>query len=808
MVRQTIRRLRRSPGLTLTALLTLAIGTGAAAAMFSVINGVLLQPLPYPESDRLVALTHQFRSATGLPASTAIYFTYRDNNRAFQSVALWTAGTASVTGRGRPEEVRLLRTTFEFLPTLQVVPAKGRTFTAAEDQPGGPRAVILTHGYWQRRFGGTAVVGSNLTIDAQPYTVVGILPDTFRFPEAADLMLPMQPNRAVSYTGPLGENAIARLRDGVALDTANADVDRMVPIVAKTFPPVPGMDARAFTNLEFKGDVQSLKALVVGDLVTVLWVLMGTVGLLFVVACVNVANLQLVRTDARAHELAVEASLGASTGHIVRGLLLESTLLGLAGGGIGLLLAAAGLPALLTFASDQIPLSVDVAISGNVIAFTVAISLGGGVLFGAIPMLRYLRRPPASANTWSRSQTKGRGTHLVQSQLLAAQVALAFVLLVAGGLMLRTFQSLRAVDPGFTDPDRLQTLTVSLPRTIAPTFADARQRLQALQERLAAAPGVSAVGFATRVPLGATGPSTPFFVETAPSSSAQARRPQEFRFVSPGFFQTMGIRLVAGRAFDWTDQGGARRVAIVSESMARTAWGNAETAVGKRIRMTPAEPWAEVVGVVGDVHHESLVEAPEQAVYLTLGERMAEFMGRTVTFVVRSDRVGTSGFLEGLQEAVWSVAPELPLAQTQSMGSIWRRAMDRTTLTLILIGITGTMAALLGLIGIYGVTSYVVSQRFREMGIRMALGAQALALWRTLLGRVALLTAVGVALGVGTAVALSRQITPLLYGVTAVDPATYSLMSALLLATALMAGAVAARRVTSGAPLRALGTDG
>jgi predicted permease len=807
MVRQTVRRLRRSPSLTLTALLTLAIGISASAAMFSVINAVLLRPLPYPDSERLVALTHRFEAGGrgGLPASPALYFTYREHNRTFESVALWAPGTASVTGSVPPEEVKVLRATFEFLPTLRVVPALGRSFTAAEDQPGGPRTVIVSHGYWQRRFGGAPALGWPLIVDGQPHTVVGVLPESFRFAHAADLVLPLQPRRDVAYVGPFGDNALARLRDGVTLEAARADVNRMIPIMMETFPPVPGMNLQSFRSLRLRSELQPLQSNVIGTLDDVLWVLMGTVALLFVIACVNVANLQLVRTDERQHDLAVATAIGASKARIVGDLLFENLLLGVAGGGIGLALAAAGLPVLLRMAVNQLPLPATVSIDPQVMIFTAAISLAGGLLFGAIPAVRYLWTVPTVTNAGPRTRSGGRTTRLVQNHLLAAQVALALVLLVAAGLMARTFQSLGAVETGFTGAERVQTLTLSLPASVVPDFAEARRRFRALQERLAGAPGVDDVSFASRVPLGATGPSGPFR-----SAAIPARGAQEFRFVAPGFFRTMGIRLVAGRAFEWTDHEGVRRLAMVSESWARAMWGSAEAALGKGIRMGEAGPWVEIVGVAADVHHESLVERPEDTVYLTLGpgEQLAPFMSRTVTFVVRSDRVGTQGFVESLQRAVWSLEPNVPVAQIERMSDLRSRAMERTELTLVLIGITGSMAALLGLIGIYGVTTYVVSQRFREMGIRMALGAQAMALYRMLLTSVVLTAAVGIVLGIGLALALSRQIMPLLFGVTAMDTATYSLMSVMLLATALLAGAVAARRVTSGAPLRALRTDG
>jgi putative ABC transport system permease protein len=805
MVRQTVRRLRRSPALTLTALATLAIGIGASAAMFSVINAVLLRPLPYPDSERLVALIHRFEAygRGGLPASPALYFTYREHNRTFESVALWNASTASVTGSNLPEEVQVLQASHEFLPTLGVVPALGRPFTATEDQPNGPRTVIVSHGYWQRRFGGAPVIGQPLTVDGQPRTVIGVLPETFRFARAADLVLPLQPDRALAYAGPLGGNALARLRDGITLEAARADVNRMIPIMADTFPPVPGMNLQGFRSARMRSDLQSLKSNVIGTLDDVLWVLMGTVGLLFLIACVNVANLQLVRTDERQHDLAVSAAIGASKARVVGDLLLENLLLGVVGGGIGLTLAAAGLPVLLRVAVNQLPLPAAVSIDPQVMIFTAVISLAGGLLFGAIPAARYFWNVPTVTNSGGRTQSAGRATRLVQNHLLAAQVALALVLLVAAGLMARTFQSLRAVETGVTGAERVQTMTLSLPASVVPDFAEARRRLRALQERLAGAPGVDAVSFASRVPLGATGPSSAFFLAAGPAPNSQ-----EFRFVAPDFFRTTGIRLVAGRSFNWNDQDGTRRVAMVSASWATATWGSAQAALGKGIRMTPAEPWAEVVGVVADVHHESLVERPENAIYLTLGERLAPSMSRTVTFVVRSNRVGTPGFAESLQRAVWSLEPDVPLARVERMSDLRSRAMERTELTLVLIGITGTMAALLGLVGIYGVTSYVVAQRFREMGIRMALGAQALTLWRMLLGRVALLAALGVAVGLVTAATLSRQMTPLLFGVAAMDPITYSVMSAALLTTALAAGAMAARRVTSDAPLRSLRADG
>ena len=802
-IRQTLRRLRRSPAFALTTIVVLGTGIAATSAIFSVVYGVLIQPLPYPQPQRLIALTH--RSSNGqdrLPASTALYFTYRDHNRTFESVALWTADTATITGAGTPEEVRALDATFELLPMLGVHPQAGRVFTSTDDQPGSAPTVILSDGYWQRRFGAGQVLGRRLTVDGVPHEIIGVLPRSFRFlRQDADVVLPLQPNRARSFVGPLGENGIARLRPNVTVEDASRDIERMMPMLLSSFPPAPG------TNPRIQGlhpDLRYLQDAVVGDLRDVLWVMMGTIAMLLVMACANVANLQLVHAEGRQHEFTVQAALGASRWRIARGMLGENVLMALIAGALGVGLARVALPALLDMAAGQVPGALEIRIGWPVIGFAIAVSIISGFVFGTAAAVRHTRPAISAAlGTSGRSVSTGRESQRIRSGLLVAQVALALVLLVAAGLMLRTFQAVRSVNAGFEPSADVQTVDISIPAGATRDFKTAIRKFNDIQDRVGAIAGVDVVGFASRVPMGRTGPSGGFIVEdVTPIGVAPPQR--EFRFVSPGFFTTIGTPLIAGRDFTWTDHHASRRVAVISERMARREWGSVPAAIGKRIRMSSAEPWREIVGVVGDVHHESLVEPPPDSVYLALGEPLAQFMSRTVTFVVRSSRAGSQDFVKELQAAVWSVDGTVPLANVQTLADYYRRAMERTTLTLLLLGVTSGMALLLGLVGIYAVVSHLVSLRVREIGIRLALGAQMGALRRMLVGRVLALVLVGLAIGIVASTVLASLMETLVFGVTPRDVATYLQVSVLLGVAAVCAGYLPAQRITRMDPTSAL----
>jgi predicted permease len=805
---QTIRRLLRAPGFTLTTVLTLAIGIGATTAIFSVVNGILIKPLPFPESDRLIALRHQTPSdgSFNQAASPALYFTYRENSETLESVALWFPNTASVTGAGDPEEVRRLQVTHEFLPTLDVEPSLGRGFTEADDQPGSAGTVMLSYAYWQRRFGSDAdVIGRTLVVDGAPREVIGVLPQGFRFlQQTADILMPAQPNRQFALVPSIGERGIARLKDGVTLEEALADAERQMPILFESFPLVPGFTRERLERSQFGPNFRFLKEDIVGDLDDVLWLLMGTIGMLLLVACANVANLQLVRTEARDQELAIRIALGAGWTRIARSLLLESMTLGLAGGALGLLLAAAGLPVLLSAAAQDLPSVFEIRIDVKVLLFALLVALASGLVFGSIPVLKYAgARVSGTLGATGRTFSASRERHRVRNTLVVAQVAVALVLLVASGLMIRTFQSLRDVDAGFTEPEEIQTLTLSIPQATAPDFARVIQMLEDIQNGLAVVAGIESVGFSTFLPLPQAGPNGPYFVQTKPDTTPLS---YEFRYTSPDFFRTLGTPLVAGRDFRWEDYYDAsRQLVIVSENLATQEWGSPTAALGKRVRRGPNAPWLEVVGVAGDLRYDGLTQPAPLTIYHTLTEQFAQFSGRRMSFAIRSpERVGTAGFIDDLQAAIWSVNPELPLAGVQTMGDLYERETARTSLTLVLLAITGGMALLLGLVGIYGVVHYMLTHRTREIGIRKALGAIDTHLRRMLVGHVVVLVAIGVAFGLGAAAALSRLIESQLYGVTSLDFVTYASVAALLFAAALLAAHVAARRVTEIDPMQAL----
>jgi putative ABC transport system permease protein len=808
-LRHAVRRLLRAPGFTLATVLTLAICIGATTAIFSVVNGILIQPLPFQQSERLVALTHRQQAGlSNLPASPAIYFTYRDHSETFESVALWLTNTASITGAGNPEEVQTLVTTHEFLPTLGVQPALGRSFTAADDQPGGPKTVILSHGYWQRRYGGAEnVLGEALDVDGAPYTVIGVLPRDFRFSQrTAEILVPMQPNRSLAPVGPLGENGIARLKPGVTLADASADVDRMISIMIETFPAMPGMDMRTLTSTRLQADLRPLKDYFVRDLGEVLPVLLGTIAMLLLIACANIANLQLVRTSSRSRELAIRAALGAGTRSLAGSLLLESALLAVVGGVAGLALAAAALPVLLGVAAQNLPVVLRITIDSTVLGVWLATSLAAGLLFGSLPAARFaVPRVAIVLGGAGRAPGVTRERHRTRNALVVAQVAIALVLLVASGLMIRTYEALRDVDPGFTAPTSLQTVRISIPPAVEPSFARVLRMQNDIQDRLVGVAGVESAGFISALPLG-FGPSTGLFLQDKVLPPGQGPTNREFRYVSPGFFEAFGTALIAGRTFEWRDNYEDRRVALISESLARAEWGTAEAAIGKQLRMFPTEPWYEIVGVVGDIPLEGL-DQPTEAFYFPQSHLLAQFQSRNVTYVLRSERVGTPGFVEEIQSAIWSVSGSLPLASVQSMDDVYRRSLARTSLTLVLLAITASMALLLGLIGVYGVISYSLAQRTHEIGVRLALGAQTATLKRMLLGQVLLLVGVGVGLGLAGAAALSRSLRTLLFGVGELDPATYVAVAAVLIVAALLAGYLPARRVTRIDPMQALRTE-
>ncbi|HEX4595234.1 MAG TPA: ABC transporter permease [Bryobacteraceae bacterium] len=819
-VRYAWRTLRHNPMFTAVALLTLAIGIGANTAVFSVVNGVLLKPLPYPKPEELVALRQVAPGAAGLAnfadgllLSPSMYFTYAEQTRTSQSLGVWFSGSANVTGLGEPEQVRTVGVSDGVLQALGVAPTIGRWLSQADQVPRSPERVVLSFGYWQRRFGGDpAVVGRNIRIDSRSREIVGVMPQGFRLVSADfDVILPLAFERGKLILAGFGFQGIARLKPGVTIAQGNADIARMVPIWMDSWSNGPGTNPRIYETWRITPVIRPLKQDVVGNIGNVLWVLMGTIGIVLVIACANVANLLLVRAESRQQELAVRAALGAGWGRIVRELLLESVLLGLVGGMLGLGLAYAGLRLLVAMGPAGLPRLNEISVDPRALWFTLIVSLLSSILFGSIPAFKYAGdKISLSLRGGGRTLSDSRERHRTRNVLVVAQVALAMVLLVSSGLMIRTFQALRTVEPGFTNPEEIQTMRISIPRSLVAEPERATRIQNDILDKLAGIPGVTSAAFASAMPMEGIDPAWDnIFIEGKTYDPSVIPPLRMFKNVSPGFFATAGTRIIAGRDLTWTEVYGHRPAAMVSENLARELWGTPSDALGKRFREFQGMAWQEVIGVVQDVRENGVNERAPEIVYWP--SMMANLYGpggldtiRTVTFVIRSRRAGTEGFLNQVRQAVWSVNASLPLASVRTMQDVYSRSLGRTSFTLVMLGIAGAMALLLGLIGIYGVVSYAVSQRRREIGIRLALGAQPEELRRMFVRHGLELAVAGVAIGLAAAVALTGGMSSLLFGVSRLDPVTYAAMPVVLVAAAMLASYLPARRASAVDPVEAL----
>jgi predicted permease len=810
--RHTLRSLANRPSFTAPVLVSLSLAIAATVLAFSVVDNVLLKPLPYPDQDALVDVAHAAPAAglEELGASPAIYFTYREHNESFIAIGLWDSddSPATVTGGGDPESVTSVGVTHEVLTVLGASALRGRVFAAADDERGGTPTVILSHGYWQRRFGGADVIGQTLTVQGVAREVIGVLPPTFRFFDyQADLLYPLQPQRADAAFGSFDGRAVARLRDGVTLDEASSDVRRMIPILQSEFPP-----ARPdFASSGFAPNLRSLKDSVIGNLGDTLWVLFGTTALLLLVACASVVSLVLLRNDSRRHEIAIRMALGASDRRVGALVSAEGIVLALVAGVIGIAFAAAALPLLLSKSADVLPGVMTIGIDFRVALFTLGMSVLAGLALTA-PASRLLRGSFGGAlHLGAGSMTEGRDRHRVRQVIVVIQVALAMLLLVGSGLMWRTFVALRDVPPGFDDPGTVQTFRLTLP-AVSVGNADAEQTVRAhraILDRVSAVNGVQSAALAAfddGLPLDGDGRSASVEVELRdrPAGSGPVR---EIQLVSPGFFETLGTPLVMGRTFDWNDVFQRAPVAVISENMAIEEWGSAAAALGRRVRVNPATPWVEVVGVMQTVYHDGLDRPAPGTVTLPL--QVGNFLPpvATATFVVRSNRVGTSGFVRELEQAVWTVQPAVSLLSVQTLGELYLRSLARTSLTLQLVGAMATIAMLLGVVGVYGSISYAVVQRRREIGIRRALGAPDASLRRRFLKQALALAGSGVLIGLGAAAVLSQALTSLLYGVSPLDPLTYAVVAAGLIAAAAVASYVPARRAAAVDPVEVLRAD-
>jgi putative ABC transport system permease protein len=794
-IRYALRGLRRNPGFAIVALLTLALGIGANSAVFTVVRGVLLRPLPFREPERLFFASYiapNIGHFAGPSLQDAEYVAYRRAQRSFEQLTTFHTEQMTLTRRGDPRRVQVSVVTPDFFSVLGVAPAMGRPFAAEEGQAGREQLALLSDRIWRDRFAADpAIVGKTITLDAKSFTVLGVMPPALRYPVGAEVWLPLEVRVSEHLTR--ARPVVGRLRPERTAEQATAEL----ATIAKGFSPINLGDTTTRVAV-----VRPLKDLLVRDVEKSLLIFSGAVAFVLLIACANVANLLLMRAAAREQEMALRTALGASRIRLVRQLLTESAIISLAGGLLGVLVAAVGVRALLALApAGRIPRGEEVVLDGQVLAFTIAVAVGTGLLFGLVPALQGTRRAPRSAlGQGARTYSAPGGG--VRAALVVTEVALAVVLLAGAGLMVRSFLALRAVDVGFR-PEQVVSMTVDLPETRYPT-PELMQRFNGQTlGRLSALPGVVAAGSVNWRPLGDALISGDFTVERG--GAAPCRCLVTKPVVSPDYFATMGIRILAGRAFTDADDAHAPRVVIVSQSVAKKVWPG-QNPIGQRVAMTDKpkpEDWHTVVGVVNDVIQETLTSEPAPAMYQPYMQARTTFFLGHMTFLVRT--TGAEGTTAAaMRDVLADIDRDQPVQALGGMHQLIAGTIAEPLFQTRLLGAFSMLALLLSAIGIYGVLAYAVSERTREIGIRMALGAVAGEVVRMILRRTLVLVLPGVVIGTAGALLLTRVLTRFLFGVTATDPATFAGVATLLVAVALVAAFVPARRASRVDPLVAL----
>jgi len=800
-LRYGVRMLWKNKGFTAVAVIALALGIGANSAIFSVVNTVLLRPLPYREPGRLV-MVWEDDAKHGYPNDTpaaANYFDWREQNQVFEDMAAMADQSFNLTGVGEPERIDGKRVNANLFELLGVAPQHGRALAADEDRPGANKVVLLSHALWQRRFGSDAgIVGQTLTLNGEAHTVVGVMPADFQFPDRqAELWVPIAftqqeaTNRGRHYL-----QVVARLKPGVTLEGAQAEMSTIAARLQQQHPE---------QNVDLGASVQSLHEHLVGDIRPALLLLLGAVGFVLLIACANVANLLLARAAGRQKEIALRTALGASRLRLVRQFLTESVLLAALGGVVGLLLSVWGVSLLKSFIPENISQVKSIAVDARVLGFTVLVTLLTGLVFGLAPAFQASRfNLNETLKEGGRDAAAARGGNLIRGLLVIAEVAVSLVLLVGAGLLINSFLRLRNVDPGFRT-DNLLTMSVVLPQQKYPDHARRVAFYNDMIRRVEELPGVRSAAVTNWIPLVMQGDSTGYTIEGQPAPvPGQGKLPVIVtRVVSPHYFDTMGIQLMEGRVFEeGRDREDSPCVVVVGESVARKYWPG-ENVLGKRLtpgRPDSSEDWCQVVGVVKDVRQRELSSEPNPLMYLTYAQA-GFFAPRYLVVKTEGDPVALAGTV---RKSVWEVDRDQPVSNVNTMESVLSESIARQRFSTLLFGVFAGVALVLAAVGIYGVMSYSMAQRTREIGIRMALGAQKRDVLKLAVGQGLILVGVGVALGLALALALSRLMTSLLYGISATDPLTLVTISLVLVAVALLASYIPARRATKVDPLIAL----
>ena len=790
-----LRMLLKNPVFTAVAVIALALGIGANTAIFSVVNGVLLRPLPYaqPEQLAMVWLDNRRQGIRDDITSYPNFLDWRDQNKTFQGMSGIRDHTVNLTGVGEPEELRATAVSPNFFQLMGVNPSQGRGFTSEEEQPGKDKIVVLGHGLWQRRFGADPkILNRTILLNGEQLTVVGIMPPGFQFPNKADLWIPLAPNeRLRAARGAFWMPVVGRLKAGVTRAQAQADMN----VIASQ------LEQQYSVNAGYGINVVPLQEQIVGNFRTALLVLLWAVAFVLLIACANLANLLLARGASRQREVAVRIALGATRLRIVRQLLTESVLLSVVGGAVGLLSAWWGVRFLLKLGPSDIPRLDNIHLDARVLFFTFVVSLLTGVFFGFVPALQTSHVDIGGTLKESgRSGSGGPRAQRIRSAFIVAEVALTFILLIGAGLLIRSYWRLQQVNPGFKI-DHLLTLDLSLPRSKYRDGAQAVAFYQRLQERLAAIPGVESASATSAILMPKLPNSGGFSIENRPPDPREQQVELPFDSVLPNYFQTMGIQMLRGRAFTSQDARDALDVAIVNETFAKRYFPDGDP-IGKRFTFGNANNnprWISIVGVVRDTKRQGL-DAP---VRIESWMSHAQTPSSSMQVVVRT-AVDPQTVAGAVREAVWSLDGDLPIPKMQTMDQVLAESVAQRRLNMLLLGLFATIALVLAAVGIYGVMSYVVSQRTHEIGVRMALGAQVGDVLRLVVGQGMKLALFGAGLGLIATFVLTRLMATLLFGVSVTDPLTFVAIFLLLLLVAFLACWIPARRATRVDPIAAL----